>query len=504
MATLDLRPQAAVAGTAGVAPASSAEIVAQLSALEVLVVGDAMIDTYLEGSVDRLCREAPVPIVAVRRQTDAPGGAANTAVNLRALGARVHLVAPIGDDDEGWRLIRSLQAHDTPAGSLVICPHRETLAKERVVAGAQLLLRFDRGRKEPMDPATERRAIAAIEERYPHCDAVVISDYDYGALTPAIIDTLRRLVAADPRVLVVDAKCVSNYRDLHPSAVKPNYREAVALLGLPVLEGPERAAQLQPYGPQLLDLTGAGVVAVTLDADGALVFQEGHDARRTYATGHPDNQAAGAGDTYVSALTLALAAGAQAPLAADIAAAAAAVVVEKPGTSSCCAAELVAHLSTSKLADDLTILAARAEAYRRTGRRIVLANGCFDLLHAGHIAFLHHARSLGDALVVAVNSDAGVRRLKGPGRPFNSERDRVELLSALSCVDDVVVFDQDTAEQVVRAVRPDLFVKGQNYHVDDIPEAEVVQALGGRVEVLPYVRDHSTTDIIHRIQEHAV
>jgi D-beta-D-heptose 7-phosphate kinase/D-beta-D-heptose 1-phosphate adenosyltransferase len=215
---------------------------------------------------------------------------------------------------------------------------------------------------------------------------------------------------------------------------------------------------------------------------------------------------AGAGDTFVAAMALALAAGATTRAMGELACAAAAVVVRKDGTATCSASELREHLAPpGKLVRDLDRLVSRVEFLRRQGRRIGFTNGCFDLLHRGHVSHLHHARGLADVLIVGVNSDAGVRRLKGPGRPINPLDDRLHVLAALDCVDHLVPFDEDTAGNLIRALRPDVFVKGGNYTRANLPEVAVVEALGGVVEILPYLPDRSTTGLLERIrgQHHA-
>jgi D-beta-D-heptose 7-phosphate kinase/D-beta-D-heptose 1-phosphate adenosyltransferase len=210
---------------------------------------------------------------------------------------------------------------------------------------------------------------------------------------------------------------------------------------------------------------------------------------------------AGAGDTFASALTLALAAGADTHAAGELATAAAAVVVAKDATAACSAQELREYLSAEgKYVPDLGRLAARVEFYRRQGEKVVFTNGCFDILHRGHIACLNHAKALGDVLVVGVNSDAGIRRVKGPGRPINTLEDRVGVLAALSCIDHLTAFDEDTCCNLVRALRPDVFAKGGNYNRDTLPEAPVVEQLGGVVQFLPYLQDRSTTRLLERVQ----
>ncbi|MFL5754935.1 MAG: D-glycero-beta-D-manno-heptose 1-phosphate adenylyltransferase [Chloroflexota bacterium] len=471
--------------------------------LRVVVVGEAILDGYLSGAAERLSREAPVPIVALRERVDAPGGAANTAVNLAALGAEVDLLTVVGRDAEGERLTAGLEAAGVSTSHVVRHPDRTTLAKQRVSAAGQMLLRFDSGSTDPLDAATEDALIDRLNALAPAADAIVVSDYDYGIVTDRILAVLAELQRQDPHVLVVDARDLRRYRRVGATAAKPNYSEACSLLGLREdQDARRRAHQIGTSGARLLELTGARVCAVTLDTDGAFVFEAGQEPYRTYATAHPNSRCAGAGDTFVAALTLALAGGGSGPVAGEIASAAAAVVVVKDGTSTCTSTELEAELSAAagKRIEQADELALRLSVHRRQGHRIVFTNGCFDILHRGHVAYLQRAKALGDVLVVAVNSDASVRRLKGPSRPINDVDDRLEVLAALSCVDHVVAFDDDTPEALIRDVRPDVFVKGGDYTRERLPEAPLVESLGGAVRILPYLDDRSTSNVIARVR----
>jgi D-beta-D-heptose 7-phosphate kinase / D-beta-D-heptose 1-phosphate adenosyltransferase len=470
--------------------------------LNVLVIGDVMLDRYLEGTTGRLCQEAPVPVVEVSSRRDQPGGAANSAANAASLGARVSLLSAIGDDAEGTDLLRSLDEGGIAGETVLVEPGRRTLVKQRVFVGRHLLVRLDQGSTGPVLEDTEARMIGAMESLWRGCDAVVVSDYGYGVVTPRVLARLADLQREAPRVLVVDSRRLERFRDVRPTAVKPNYQEALRLLDAadPGVAS-DRAEWMTAQGPRILQRTGARIAAVTLDTEGALVFERDHPPYRTYAKPRRHAQAAGAGDTFAAALALALAAGAETPAAADLASTAAAVVVQQDGTSSCEAAELRERVSSARKAlAGFDELATCLESYRRRGRRIVFTNGCFDILHRGHVSYLSRAKALGDILVVGVNSDASIRRLKGPERPINALEDRVQVLAALSCVDHVIPFEEDTPHAVIGVARPDVFVKGGDYTRATLPEAGLVESLGGVVEILSFVADRSTTDIIARIR----
>lgn len=470
--------------------------------LDVLVLGDAMLDSYVSGTSGRICREAPVPVVRLEVRRDAPGGAANTAVNVAGLGAAVELLAVLGDDCEGEIVRRCLRERGVRADGLVIEAGRRTLAKQRVMAGSQMLVRLDQGSDGPPAAEAERQLIGRLVGRARRCDALIVSDYDYGVLSPAVIRALEDVQARRPRVLVVDSRTrLPAFRGARATAVKPNYDEALHLLGGLAAVGPgSRAEAIAAHGARILERTGARIAAVTLDTDGALIFERDRPPYRTYARPERPCRAAGAGDTFVAALALALATGADATAAAELASAAAAVVVAKDDTAACSAPELRAQVRAgNRRVSDLDGLIDQVALYRLRGRRIVLTVGCFDVLHRGHVAFLNRAKELGDVLIVGLNCDRSIERLKGPGRPINTLDDRLSILAALSCVDHLVAFEADTAHELVRALRPDVFVKGGDHTRETLPEAPLVEALGGSVRILPCVADRSTADLIARI-----
>lgn len=476
------------------------QVVSAFAGARVVVIGDAILDRYLCGRSTRLSREAPVPVVDLDERVDAPGGAANAALNLAALGADVTLVAAIGADAEGEALQAAVRAGGVDDGGLVVAPERTTLAKHRLTAGTQLLLRFDQGSDGPLARDTQVALLDRLVVRLAQADAVVVSDYESGIRAEGMLRALAGLRdKIGPQVWTVDARSPAAWRSLKPTAVKPNYAEAARLLGLPE-HAVGRADAVTAHGERLLELTGATIAAVTLDSDGAVVFERAQPAYRTYAVPTDVARATGCGDTYTAALTLALAAGAGTVAAAELASAAAGVVVRKPGTSACSAAELAEDDPTTvKRVPSAATLTGIIRSHRLGGRRIVFTNGCFDILHRGHVTYLSRAKALGDVLVVAVNGDDSVRRLKGDSRPVNPLEDRLAVLAALSCVDHVVAFDADSPVELLRAARPDVYVKGGDYTRETLPEAPLVESLGGTVSFLDYLADRSTSGIIARI-----
>jgi D-beta-D-heptose 7-phosphate kinase / D-beta-D-heptose 1-phosphate adenosyltransferase len=469
--------------------------------LRVLIVGDAMLDTYLHGSARRLSPEAPVPVVDIQWQRDVPGGAANTAANVAALGGDAVLVSVIGDDEDGATLVRELTRRGVNVRAVTASPRRTTLSKRRVMAGSQMYVRMDQGSTGAVGPEDEQSICAGLKSILATADAVIVSDYSYGVMTPEVIEQLAKLRSAAPLLLVVDAKELGLYRAVRPSMVKPNYAQALRLLGTEPAEREGRPEVLAASSEAILRLTGAEAAAVTLDAEGAILLRPGRPALRAFARSAEADCAAGAGDTFVSALTLALAAGSPLELGIDLAIAAASIVVGEQDTATCSAEALRSALAGDSwhTTSDASVEQLAAD-YRRDSKRIVFTNGCFDVLHPGHTALLAQARALGDVLIVGLNDDASVRRLKGSDRPVNPLEDRARVLASLQAVDHVIPFGEDTPERLIALIRPDVFVKGGDYSKDDLPEAPLVESFGGSVRILPFVEGHSTTKIIAQMR----
>jgi D-beta-D-heptose 7-phosphate kinase/D-beta-D-heptose 1-phosphate adenosyltransferase len=461
-------------------------IINRFSDLHILVIGDAMLDVYLEGAANRICREAPVPIVDIRNVNAMPGGAANTAMNLMQLGARVDYVSVVGRDHEAELLKGALTAQGLDI-SCIRCNHtRQTITKQRVTAGSQLLVRFDAGTTDAIDSELEQWVIDRLTEKFHEVDAVIVSDYGYGLMTRKVIETLKILQHKKQTILVIDAKSLDKYRHIGATVAKPNYQELLTLLAItePAPSG-HRSLQLKRYGPELLKKTGTTYVAATIDIEGALLFQHGKKPYRTFSKPVENTRAAGAGDTYISALTLALAGGASIEIAGDIAQSAAMVVLHKSATATCTQNELSHYFgNSSKYTADWQELNSRLDLFRKKGKRIVFTNGCFDLLHSGHVTYLKQARTLGDALVLGLNSDASIKRLKGNNRPANTLQERIRILSGLESVTFVTSFEDDTPVTLLDIIRPDVLVKGDGeYTLENLPEAPVVLSYGGKIEV---------------------
>ena len=485
---------------------------ARLRGLRALVVGEAMLDRTLWGRARRLCPDGPAPVLSDLVRTEQPGGAANTALNLAALGARVRLASLVGADEAGDALRSALEAGRVDADAVLVPIGRRTLTKTRVVADGRLLARFDEGCTAAPEPAESLGLARRIAASARSSDVVTVSDYAYGVLGPEIRAALRG-PASRGTPLVVDARDLTLYAALRPLAVVPNHVEACALLGI-APEASGRAAQIAAQASGLLRLTGARMVVVTLDAEGAILLRNGRAPVHVPSSAPAVVDACGAGDTFAAALSLSLAAGDAPEDAVAAASLAAAVVVGKRGTATCSAAELAraaaggdrprAPAAAPRILSSAAQARRLADACRRSGRRVVFTNGCFDVVHRGHADYLRAARQLGDVLIVGVNDDASVRRLKGPGRPVNACADRLELVASLGCVDHVLAFAEATPAALIEAVRPDVFVKGGDYTRSALPEAALVERLGGRVVLLDYLEGYSTTGVIARIRGAAV
>lgn len=481
---------------------SAVDAVRGFPGLRALVIGDAMLDSWLEGEASRLCNEAPVPVVRKVSTTSCAGGAANSAVNLAALGAEVYLVSLVGRDAPAQHLREALNAAGLDDAALVEDEAVATLHKVRVIANGQYVVRFDEGDCRRASAESRLRLLQRIADLYPRCDLVVVADYCHGAIADDVISLLARLAEAQPKVTVVDSKALARFTPLAVTMVTPNVLEACRAVD--PATPPDRRFTLDDARQISLRLRGmlaAEQIAVTMAEQGVLLT--GPEGEQVHLTCHPVTRASdvGAGDTFTAAAGLALAAGAPAALATRVGMDAAAIAITRDRTSSVSTQDLLRRVSLDGSAGTLSRkeLASLLDVERYHGKRIVFTNGVFDILHAGHVNLLRRARALGDLLVVGVNSDACTRRLKGPQRPVNRETDRLALVSALDAVDYAILFDEETPGELIRAVRPHIHVKGGDYHAETLPEIEAVHEVGARVEILSLVGGRSTTTLIDRI-----
>jgi D-beta-D-heptose 7-phosphate kinase/D-beta-D-heptose 1-phosphate adenosyltransferase len=469
------------------------------SRLKVLVVGDLMLDRYIVGEVNRISPEAPVPVLRHAQRYERPGGAANVAMNLAGLGCETLLAGFWGADAEREQLAAALAAaHIDTTG--VVTTAQPTISKTRIVARTQQLLRLDIESRD-LPSATECRqlqqaATALVEKVH----AVVLSDYAKGALSRDLCEAVIRAARNRGVPVLADPKTVDLSKYSGATMVCPNLSELAAATGLPAhdLEPLLAAGEQQRAEHEITHLT------VTLSEKGIRVLSDG-DTFHSPARAREVFDVSGAGDTVIATLAASLAGGLPLRSAVELANLAAGIVVAKIGTVPIAAHELVAALtpSTGITAQEKILsrdrIAQRVAEWRAAGEIVVFTNGCFDLLHVGHVTLLEDCRRFGAKLVLGLNSDASVCRLKGPTRPVVGENERARVMAALAAVDAVVLFDEDTPLELIRELKPDVLVKGGDYTIDTVVGHEIVLAQGGRVEIVPTVEGFSTTNIVRKL-----
>jgi D-beta-D-heptose 7-phosphate kinase / D-beta-D-heptose 1-phosphate adenosyltransferase len=479
------------------------DVVRGFQGLRALVIGDAMLDTYLEGDATRLCKEGPVPVLEKTAVIHAPGGAANTAANLRSLGASVVYVGVVGTDPTAEDLRRILRERGVADHWLVGDPGCATLHKTRVIANGQYVVRFDDGDIRRCRLNSTETVLQHLEMQIRHCDLVIVPDYGYGVITDELITRLAELRTHRRVVLAVDSKHPHRFARARATVITPNFLEAWQSVhpdeAPPRRPTPELAGEI---GRKLLGQIDSELIVVTLAGDGVVIVNR--EGETSHVPAHPVPHAGdvGAGDSFTAAMALALASGAGPSQAAQIGIDAAGIAVTEHHTAVVRHRDLLRKVSLEEHAPDQTLkaLAANLDAERFAGRTIVFTNGVFDILHAGHVQLLRRAKALGDVLVVGINSDASTRRLKGRTRPINTERDRLALVAALDSVDYAVIFEEDNPAELIRALRPNIHVKGGDYTPETLPEADATREVGARVEILPLVDGRSTTNVIRKIK----
>jgi D-beta-D-heptose 7-phosphate kinase / D-beta-D-heptose 1-phosphate adenosyltransferase len=479
------------------------EVLRLIGEQAVLCVGDVMLDEFVYGEVARISPEAPTPVLRAGSSTIEIGGAGNVARNIAALGARCHFVGLVGDDDAGRIVKQALAKIGLLTADLVVESARQTTRKVRFVSERHSthLLRTDWETTQPAEPTTEARLIDRALAALPKAGAVVLSDYAKGVLAErvvrAIIEEARRLT----RPVIVDPKFHDHRIYRGATLLTPNRKELAAAVHRPLAgegEIAEAAAELRA-------LAGSQVVLVKCGEDGMTLHANGEPAVHIPAYPVKVRDVSGAGDTVAAVMAIMLAMKAPYELAMRVANAAAAVVVGKRGTATVSLGELrhrilpAASLAPEeKIVFDWSVLDERLASWRSGGLRIGFTNGCFDLLHRGHIKLLAEARAACDRLVVGLNSDASTARLKGKGRPINPAEGRAEVLAALEAVDLVVVFEEDTPLELIERVRPAVLVKGADYRLDQVVGRDLVERAGGDVLLVDLVPGHSTTGLVRR------
>jgi D-beta-D-heptose 7-phosphate kinase/D-beta-D-heptose 1-phosphate adenosyltransferase len=480
----------------------------QFGRKRVLVVGDVMLDRFVYGHVSRISPEAPAPVIQTSGPVDVVGGSGNVVRNIVSLGAACELIAVVGRDDAARTIREHLGDMNVPDGGLIEVSGRVTTVKTRFVAYLHNthLLRADSEEATPVEAKVEDAIIAAVESRLGAADAVILSDYAKGVLTPRVIAAIIAAARQAGKPVIVDPKGHDYSRYRGATVVTPNAAELAQSLGRPV---PNEEEAVRAGAQELAAHVDCDIVLVTRGERGMLIMSRDGETASFDATARRVVDVSGAGDTVIASFTLALVSDAGIRNATHLANVAAGVVVGKKGTSQVAASELRDLLLSrprfelQEKVKDLPAIDDCVAAWRGEGLTVGFTNGCFDLLHPGHVQLLCEARSHCDRLIVGLNSDSSVKRLKGPTRPVQPETARSIVLAGLAFVDAVVLFAEETPIELIRRIRPDILVKGADYRIDQVVGHEIVASYGGRVVLVNLIPDSSTTRIIDRLKADA-
>jgi D-beta-D-heptose 7-phosphate kinase/D-beta-D-heptose 1-phosphate adenosyltransferase len=471
----------------------------RLQQARILCVGDVMLDHYVYGQVERVSPEAPIAILRVGRETRTPGGAGNVLRNLQALGAHTCFVSVVGDDSAGRELKLLIAEPGNVEPHILVEAGRVTTVKTRYIAATQQMLRADRESVVALGPYVRADFMRLIEQAIADHVVIIVSDYAKGVLADGVAAAIIAAAHAAGKAVVVDPKGTDYTPYRGASVLKPNRRELAQATRMPVGSEDEVVAAARA----LIAAGDFGAVLVSLSEDGMILAEAGGAVHLLPAAAREVYDVSGAGDTVIATLATALAGGLSLIEAAQLANLAAGIVVGKVGTAVTYASELADALAEDEYGHHKSRPLPRAleqvERWRLRGLKIGFTNGCFDLLHPGHVALLAQARAACDRLVVGLNSDASVARLKGANRPVQQETARAAVLASLSSVDLVVVFPEDTPVALIEAIRPDVLVKGADYRVEEVVGADFVQSYGGTVVLADLIAGHSTTATIKKI-----
>ena len=482
-------------------PLPLAARVAELNQSRVLCIGDVMLDRFVYGTVSRISPEAPIPVFQIERETAVPGGAGNVVRNVTALGAGACFVAVVGDDAVGHQLTAAIGDGEAVEPYLLIERQRRTTLKTRYIADGQQLLRADDETTAPIGAETAAEIVRIAGDMMAGCDVVVLSDYAKGVLTAEVIGAVIGAARRAGKPVVVDPKGDDYARYRGATLLTPNRGELAAASGLPV----DDDAAVAVAAAALIESAGVDAVLATRGKDGMSLITGDGEALHLKAATREVYDVSGAGDTVIATLATALGRGAPMADAARLANYAAGIVVGKVGTAVVYADDLLHAIHakewTAIEAKIVTLAGAveRVERWRAQGLRIAFTNGCFDLLHPGHVALVGQAKAAGDRLVVGLNSDASVTRLKGAGRPIQGAQSRAQVLASMADVDLVVVYEEDTPMALLEALRPDVLVKGADYSRAEVVGGDLVEGYGGKVVLAELAPGHSTTETIKRI-----
>jgi D-beta-D-heptose 7-phosphate kinase/D-beta-D-heptose 1-phosphate adenosyltransferase len=465
----------------------------------ILVVGDLMVDEYLWGDVERISPEAPVQVVTIKEEDYSLGGSGNVVNNIVALGAKVSVVGVIGTGRNGQLLLDKLNELGVDITGIFQDSNRPTTRKTRIIASNQHVLRIDRETKESISEPTFEVIAKYLEDKIPDVDVVLISDYGKGLITEALIARLVAAAQKHKKITIADPKGLDFSKYSGISLITPNKKEAALASGIEV----EDEKTLKEAGDKIFQRVGIDKLLITCGKDGMVLFDRNKAPYKIKAEARQVYDVSGAGDTVLAVLGLAVASGISFEDGAVLANTSAGIVVGKVGTATVSRQELssaLQHDGISMKHKDLSELPAIIQDMKKKGKRLVMTNGCFDLLHAGHIKLFSASKQLGDVLIVAIDDDDSVRDLKGKGRPVISANERVRVIGALDSVDYVVVFSSQELSKLIEIIRPDVLTKGSNYATEEVFGRELVEQLGGRVVLIPVTENISSTSIIDNIR----
>ncbi|MBL6941264.1 MAG: D-glycero-beta-D-manno-heptose-7-phosphate kinase [Rhodospirillales bacterium] len=476
-------------------------LVESLGSAKILCVGDVILDHFHYGSVGRISPEAPIPVLKLEREATMLGGAGNVVRNLVGLGASVRFITVIGRDNNGGEVERLIAEEGITDLPLVDDGGRRTSAKSRYLAGTQQMLRTDQETVFPLSDEMEAKLLAAAKQALSDCDAVILSDYAKGVLTENATQQLIKAAKEDTKTVIVDPKGTDYSRYRGADVITPNQHELAEATSMATGSDEEVTLAAQ----SLIDQYDFGAVLATRSKDGmALLCRDGSlyhlktEARDVF-------DVSGAGDTVVATLSAALGAGGELEDAATLANIAAGIVVGKVGTAVAFAADVIAGLHHQDRDNaEAKVMALKPaleqiDRWRRSGLTVGFTNGCFDLLHPGHISLLSQAREASGKLIVGLNSDTSVKLLKGEGRPIQTEAARAAVLASLASVDLVIIFSEQTPLKLIEELRPDVLIKGADYSVDKVVGADIVKSYGGRIVLAELAPGHSTTNTIAKL-----
>ncbi|RZB35730.1 MAG: D-beta-D-heptose 7-phosphate kinase / D-beta-D-heptose 1-phosphate adenosyltransferase [Desulfobacteraceae bacterium Eth-SRB2] len=475
--------------------------ISKFDTCNLLVVGDLMLDEYLWGEVDRISPEAPVQVVSIKNEDYAMGGAGNVVNNIVALGAKVTAAGVIGTGRNGQILLDKFEDLGVDTAGIVQEPGMPTTQKTRIIASHQHVLRIDRETDKTISDSTIDKITRFIEDKIADVDVVLISDYGKGLITKTLLSRLISAAQKHKKITIADPKGLDFSKYSGVSLLTPNKKEAALASGVDIVD----ESTLFQSGQKILQTVGLDKLLITCGKDGMVLFDQNREPYKVRAKARQVYDVSGAGDTVLSVFGLAIASGASFKNAMSIANTAAGIVVGKVGTATLSRQELATALtpnqdSFSSKHKRMSELPALIQELKKKDKRIVMTNGCFDLLHSGHIMLFSASKELGDILIVGIDDDDSVKKLKGSGRPVIGVKERVRILCALDSVDYVMVFSSGELIKLIEIIQPDVLTKGSNYTSQEVFGRERVEAFGGKVVLIPVSENISSTRIINNIK----